>query len=95
MCTVALKMRTLSSVLLLTLLPASGFCLTSVCQDGMEVPAIIASSDTAQGTGIRGLDVVTTTAVASSQSLGSVSPGQVVRLDDLPENFTQSLGMTV
>lgn len=58
----------------------------------MEVPAIIASSDTAQGTGIRGLDVVTTTAVASSQSLGSVSPGQVVRLDDLPENFTQSLG---
>ncbi|KAG9707984.1 hypothetical protein KCU73_g17578, partial [Aureobasidium melanogenum] len=58
----------------------------------MEVPAIIASSDTAQGTGIRGLDVVTTTAVASSQAHVSVSPGQVVQLDDLPENFTQSLG---
>lgn len=92
MCTVALKMRTLSSVLLLTLLPASGLCLTSVCQRGMEVPATIASSDRAQGTGIGRLDVVTTTAVASSQALASVSPGQVVRLYDPAVNFTQSLG---
>ncbi|KAH0208216.1 hypothetical protein KCV03_g10434, partial [Aureobasidium melanogenum] len=70
----------------------SGLCLTSGCQRGMEVPATTTSSDRAQGTGIRGLDVVTTTAVASSQALASVSPGQVVRLYDPAVNFTQSLG---
>ncbi|KAG9977325.1 hypothetical protein KCU81_g10124, partial [Aureobasidium melanogenum] len=57
----------------------------------MEVPATITSSNRAQGTGIRGLDVVTTMAVASSQALASVSPGQIVRLYDPAVNFTQSL----
>lgn len=79
-------------MLSLTLLPASGLCLTSGCQPGMEVPATIASSGRAQGTGIRKLDVVTTTAVASSRALASASPGQVVRLYDPAVNFTQSLG---
>ncbi|KAG9799217.1 family 18 glycoside hydrolase, partial [Aureobasidium melanogenum] len=83
-------MRTLLTGLLLTLLPASVLCLNSVCQGGIELLATGASSDRAQGTGLTGLDVVTTTAFASSQALTTVSPRRVLRSYDLPKGFTQS-----
>lgn len=89
-CAADLKMRTLLTGLLLTLLPASVLCLNSVCQGGIELLATGASSDRAQGTGLTGLDVVTTTAFASSQALTTVSPRRVLRSYDLPKGFTQS-----